>query len=114
VFLPKDRSTGIGVGQTETFTKQPSEKYAIGFDYTDRLPTGRSVSTAAVSAIIISSGADATSTVIDTPTATISGSQVQFTIKAGTTAVDYKITVVPTLDNGHTFEDDLTMKVLAV
>lgn len=94
-----------------TFTKQPSEKYTIAIDYTDRLPVGRSLSSAAVSAIRIDTGADATSTVIDTPTATISGFQVQFTIKAGTSGIDYKLTVVATLDNGHILEDDLTMKV---
>ena len=96
----------------DSFPKQPSERYTIAFDYTDRLPPNRSVASAAISAKVIETGADATSTVIDTPTATIVGNQVQFTIKAGTSTVNYKITAAITLDNGHTLEDDLTMTVL--
>lgn len=98
----------------ETFSKQPAEQYSIAFDYTDRLPTGRTITSALVSATIISSGADATGTVIGTPTATVVGNEARFTIQAGTTGVDYKITVTLTLDNGHILEDDLTMKVAAI
>lgn len=94
-----------------TFTKQPTETYTIAIDFTDRLPPGRSLASAAISAIRIDTGADATATVIDTPTATISGFQVQFAVKAGTSGIDYKLTAVVTLDNGHILEDDLTMKV---
>lgn len=97
-----------------TFSKQPAEKYTIAIDFLDRLPTGRSITSAAITASIISSGADATATVIDTPTATISGTQVQFTVKAGTTAVDYKLTATVTLDNAHILEEDLTMKVAVI
>ena len=96
-----------------TFYKQPSEKYTVAIEFADRLPSGRSLASAVISATVYSSGADATSTVVDTPTGTISGTQVQFTIKAGSSTVDYRITIIVTLDNGHTLEEDLLMKVLA-
>ena len=97
-----------------TFSKQPAEKYTIAIEFADRLPTGRTISSAAITATIISSGAVATSTVIDTPTATISGTQVQFTVKGGATTVDYKLTATVTLDNGHILEEDVTMKVAQI
>jgi hypothetical protein len=97
-----------------TFYKQPAEKYTIAFDFTDRLPPDRTMSSAAITAIRTDTGADATSTVIDTPTASISGFQVKFTVKAGTTAIDYKCTATVTLDNAHILEEDVLMKVLAI
>lgn len=95
-----------------TFAKQPSEQYTIAFDFTDRLPDGRSLSSVSVTAIRTDTGVDQTSTVIGATS--VSGFRTLFHVKAGTSGLTYKITAQVTLDNNDVLEEDILMKVTAL
>lgn len=94
------------------FTKQPSEEYDISVDFADRLVTGRSLLSAAVTAYDLTAAADATSTVLNDGTGAISGTTVAEGVKAGTTGHTYRITFKATLDNADVLEEDLVMNVV--
>jgi len=81
---------------TGVFKKQPNEKFPIAISFASRLATGETVASIAVSARLVSTGADATATVVassslSTPTATV-------IVQAGSDGVDYVITVRATTD----------------
>ena len=94
------------------FTKQPTEEYDIGVDYEDRLASGRSLSSAVVTAYDLVAEADATSTVLDDGTGAISGTTASEGVKAGTAGHTYRITFKATLDNADILEEDVVMTVL--
>ena len=96
----------------DKFRKQPYEIIIRGFDKTGLLDTGVTISSAAVSAINMATGADATATVLDAPTAVIeSSTKMKCIVKAGTAGTDYKITFKATLSSGEQIEDDFLMEV---
>jgi len=94
-----------------TFTKQPSEAFTTGLEFSGKLPTGESLSSGTVTAYD-PAGTDVSSTVLSGTTATISGTQALIKVWAGTHGVDYRIKFVLTLTNGDILEEDLTMKVI--
>lgn len=98
---------------SEPFTKQPSEKRTIAVEYQNELPSGVTLSSGTVSAISLADGSDASSAVLTSTTATISGTQARVQTKNGTNGVDYKITFLTTLSNTDIWEDDVVMKVKA-
>lgn len=98
----------------ETFSKQSAEKYLIGVDFAEKLPTGASVSSGTVSAVNTSTGLDATVEVLESATAIIVGTQAQAFVKAGDAGIDYKITFLVLLTPGSpvpTLEEDILMQV---
>lgn len=92
------------------FDKQPGEKFAITSNFADVLDTGETISTKSVAAAITTTGVDATTTVIDS--SSIAGQTILITVKAGTSGVSYKITVVITTSSGQIFEDEIVMHVV--
>lgn len=92
------------------FTKQPSEQTTRAFEYANRLPFSATLSSATLTAYNLSTQATDTS-VLESTTGTVSGTQVRFRAKAGTNGVNYKITCYATLSNGDILEDDVEMRV---
>ena len=72
--------------------KQPWDEYFVAFDFTNLLNTGDTIHTATISAINISTGADATSTVTTVANQSIVSPKVFVWVKGGVTATNYKIT----------------------
>ena len=92
-----------------TFTKQPSEIFSINMDFGKNMTSAETISSRTVTAIKTSDSSDATATVIDS--STISGTIIQVKVKAGTTALSYKITIKITTSTGNVWEDEVTMTV---
>ena len=80
------------------FSKQSAEEYPILMPYKNKLPSGATIDSATVSAILKSDGSDATSTVLTETSATVSGTDVVFGVQAGADGSRYKITVTVLLD----------------
>jgi hypothetical protein len=93
------------------WTKRPAEAYAEAIEFAGRLPTGTTLSTGTLSAINRATGADATSTVLASASATISGTQAIIQGKAGTSPVDYLITLTATLSDGSTLVEEILLQV---
>lgn len=96
----------------ETVTKQPAEQFPVAVEFFGKLPPqGQTISTATATAIKVSDSSDATSTVIQSGSIVISGTQVQFGVKGGVTATDYKVTVTATLSDNSILEEDFLLDV---
>lgn len=95
----------------ESFPKQPAEAYTIAMDYTNKLPTGATVSSGTVAAVDLVDNSSASSTVLASTTATISGAQARVKVQAGTNGRSYIVTFTTTLSNGDILEDDVRMDV---
>ena len=78
-----------------THYKQPGEQYPCAVDFTDKLPIGTSIASALVTAKD-EVGADASTTVLQ-GAATVSGTIVTQTIKAGLNGQRYDLKFVATL-----------------
>jgi hypothetical protein len=90
--------------------KQSSEKRPFTVTYTDRMPSGATLSSCTVAAYNLVSGTLASS-VVSSMTATIDGDTASVFLQAGTDSVRYKITFTATLSDGSIFEDDVLMAV---
>jgi len=95
----------------ETFTKQPSEDYPIDLEWQGRLPPGKTLSSVAASAKRTDTGADATATVLGSSTPPVTGTKALVRVKAGTTGLDYQITLKSTFSDGSVLEDEWLMQV---
>ena len=94
-----------------TINKQVAEQITYAFEFKDKLPTGASLASGTLSAIDVSDNSDQSTVVLDSTTATISGTQARFRAKAGTDGSKYKITLVATLDNNDKLEEDVILSV---
>lgn len=97
----------------DPFTKQPSESYDLAFDFTGKLPSGRTLASGTLAATELASGADATGTVLLAAVAAIdvSANQALLRVQSGADGTDYKLTCVVTLDDGQVLEEDVIMQV---
>jgi uncharacterized phiE125 gp8 family phage protein len=84
-------------------TKQVAEAYYIEWDFTDLCGTA-TISSATVSAKIISTGADATATITTVGSQTVSSHSAFTWVKAGADGVDYQLTCVATASDGSIYE----------
>lgn len=96
---------------TNFFAKQVADAYDIGIDFTDKLATGRSVTSAVVTAIDLHDNSNATSTVLETAGATVASNIVSKGVKAGTQGHTYKLVCKATLDNADVLEEEVFMLV---
>ena len=94
-------------------TKQPGENYPFSVDYTGQLPTGATLSSAAVTVIQIDTGTNVTATLLASGTATISGNQAIVRLQSGTNGQAYRITFLATLSDTSILEDDVILRVQA-
>lgn len=85
-------------------TKQPAEAYFIEFDFKNKIGTAVTVSSAVVSAKIVSTGVDVTDTITTVGSQTVSGQSAYVWVKAGSTGVDYQITCVATCSDSSVHE----------
>lgn len=99
------------MAEVRSFDKRPVEDYTRAVEFSGRLPFGAALSTGTVAAKDLSDGSDATSTVLDSATATINGTQARYRVKAGTVGTDYEILVTVTLGNGETLQEMIRMSV---
>jgi hypothetical protein len=91
--------------------KQPWEEYFLGFDFSSLLGDAIDISTAAVSAILINTGEDKTSDLINPTKQTIANGIVYFWIKACDVG-RYKITCKITTTDQSKYEIDSVLKVV--
>lgn len=94
-------------------TKQTGETYKIEFDFST-IATGLTISSAVVSAKVVSTGVDVTSTITTVASQTISGTSVYVLVKAGTDGTDYLITCKATASDGSIYELEGLMLVADV
>ena len=94
-----------------TFTKHSAADYTTGINYTSRIPSGVSVSSATLSAHDLLDGADVSPSVLGNTSATISNNTVQINAQAGVDGHDYLITVTTILSNADKVVDQLIMHV---
>lgn len=97
----------------EFFEKTAAEMFSKTISFVGKLPGTAIISSGVVSAMNVATGADASSIVLDSTTATISstGTKASFVVKAGTAGLRYLITLTVTLDNSYVFVETLTMGV---
>lgn len=98
------------------FVKQPSERYTRWFDFANKLPAGRSLASATLSARRGMPGeclqyAEADNSVLASLTGTVSGTDVLYEPQAGIAGYDYLITCRATMDSGQPIEEDVVMMV---
>jgi hypothetical protein len=94
-----------------TINKQPNERLPLAFEFLDRLPLGGELSSGVFSAIDIADGSDVTIDILVSPTGTVSGTQVRFSVIAGTEDHVYKVTLRATLTDGSILEEDVKIAV---
>jgi len=94
-------------------TKQTGEAYYIEFDFSKLCGTA-TISSAVVSAKIVSTGVDATATITTVGSQSVSGTSCFVWVKAGTDGVDYQITCKATASDGSVYEDEGLMLVADV
>jgi hypothetical protein len=97
-----------------TRTKQPSEKYTIPLEYYGKLPPPATLTliSSTASAVINGTNTNASSTVLQSTTCLISGTQAWVGVKGGSDGVTYKITITTTLSDGSILEDDFLLAVV--
>ena len=93
------------------FRKNPAAVYDIAVDFTNKLDTGRSVSSCTVTAIDLYDNSNATSAVLDDGTAVVASDVCSEGVKAGTSGHEYKLTFLATLDNADKLEEEVFMYV---
>ena len=95
-----------------SLVKQSSESSPAAFDFKDRLPSGMSVVSATVSAIDTADGSDATSLVLQSPTASISGTRAGFIVQNGTSGKTYKITMLAMISGAGTLLEEQLLLIV--
>lgn len=93
------------------FPKQPAELFPITVDFTTRFNGTEAYASESTTAILLSTGVDTTSTVIDSTSE--SSGVITIVVKAGADGENHKITCVVTSDEGNIYEADVLMKVRA-
>lgn len=92
----------------ESFSKHSAEAYTKAIDYSDRLPSGATISSVALSAIDLETGASAGSVV---GSGSYSGSTALVPVQAGTDGKSYLITATLTLSNSNVLVGQLKMTI---
>ena len=100
-------------GMQNDFIKQPAEKFPISIDFTNRLPSGLTISTVTLAALDLSTNSDVTTTIFGGTSGTVSGNKATGTVRAGTNGHAYKLTITATLSDSSILEEDLNMSVVA-
>jgi hypothetical protein len=101
------------VEMLQSFIKQPAEILPVTIDFTTRLPSGATISSATLSAIDLSDNSSVSATIWVSTTGSVSGAKVTGKARNGTTEKIYKLTFTLTLSDGSVLEEDLEMNVIA-
>jgi hypothetical protein len=98
----------------DEFVKHPSEIIVKTVSYSDRLPSGVTVSSATIAAKDLHDASNVSSTVLGSTSGSTTSSATSFTAKAGTDGRDYLITVSSTLSDTEKFVDQILMHVRGI
>lgn len=79
------------------YRKKAAERWDVAVEFAGKLPTGATLASGVCTATQRDTGADVTGTILNSGSATISGTKAIFHGKAGTSPTDYTITVTVTL-----------------
>lgn len=90
--------------------KQSAERRTRTIDFSDRVPSGVTISSATV-ACVKASTLELVNDMLASTTATVSGGNVSFTVLGGESGVDYRITVTATLSDSEVVTGDVMMRV---
>jgi hypothetical protein len=85
------------------YTKYPTEKFAIGLDFTEEMPSGATLSSGVCSAIYRKTEATATAVILPnstTPTLDIPNNIARITTEAGAAGTWYEVHFTMTCSNG--------------
>lgn len=97
----------------EVFEKSAAaERVPKSIDYADRMPSGATLSSCTVSAVILPAGT-ADNSVISSTTATVSGTAASVFVRAGVAGFRYAIRFTATLSDTTVLPDELLMIVTA-
>lgn len=114
-FIFKAAKQFIFSGGTMTnpsyFEKSKDEVYTIAAEFSGQLPFSATISSGTLSAVKLDDNSDASTTVWNSTTATISGTQVRGKIQGGKPGVKYRLLFHAVLNNGEILEEFLTMLV---
>lgn len=91
--------------------KQPYEEYYIEFDHTLDLEAA-TIATAVVTAMVVVTGADVSTVIIDAAKQLITDTSVMVWVRAGVSGTDYKITSRIVASDGSKYELDGLMLVM--
>lgn len=95
----------------DVIEKQPAEKFAVSLDFTNRLPTGLTISSGTVTAKEIPNGA-ANTNVYVTGTLSTTNTTAAATVQAGEDGKIYQLTYTVTLSDTTTvLAEDFLLKV---
>lgn len=93
------------------YVKRPGERYSVAVDFASKLPTGASLASGSLTAVNKEAGTDVAASVLDSTTATISGTKASFRGQNGTTETDYLITLTVVLTDGSILIEEILMQV---
>ena len=97
------------------FTKQPNESFLIGIDFTNSLPSGRTISSGAASSVNRKTGSSSTSTILaEGTTCTIASAVASIIVSAGSSGETHVVSMRLTLDNDDVIEGDAYIYVQEV
>ena len=91
--------------------KTTTGEFDIGVDFTDKLASGRTISSCTVGAIVLKTGANATSTVLADGTASVVGAVATEQITGGSAGQKYRLRFTATLDDSSTISEDVYLFV---
>ena len=94
-----------------TLEKLAAERWGVGFDFTGKLPVGATISSGTATATDLADNSDASSTLLVSPTAVVSGAVATVRIQAGTRGRTYAVHLTAVLSTG-TPADQLTEALL--
>jgi hypothetical protein len=94
----------------QIFRKQPDEIYPVTIDFSARLPTGLTISSAAGSVTNLATDASENA-MLSSTTLTVSSGNVTGKVTGGSHGTDYRITFKATLSDSSVLEEDLLMQV---
>lgn len=93
-----------------TMRKQPAERRTKTIDFSAKLPTGVTISSATV-AIVDPSTLESHNSMLASTTGTVSGDTVSFVVLGGEGDQEYNITVTATLSSGDILTADVLLSV---
>ena len=91
--------------------KLSSERWGVGFDFADALPDGATIVSGSATATDLGDQSDASSTLLVSTTATISGAVATVRVQAGTAGHTYQVLLTVVLSTGSP-ADQLTEALL--
>lgn len=91
--------------------KHATERWGVGFDFTDKVPDGATIASGTATATDLADGSDVSATLLVSTTASISGLVATIRVTAGTKGHTYQVLLTVVLSTG-TPADNLTESLI--